>query len=378
MKVALILYKYFPYGGLQRDLLKIASECLERGHSVSIYTMAWEGHIPEGLKVVLIPRRGLANHRRCLNFSNQLRALDLPSRFDLVVGFNKVSCLDVYFAADPCYAAKALLQRSSLYRLSTRCRIYAGLEREVFKVGGKTQVLFLNPAEQENFVEQYKTEEARFHLLPPGVARRKPDAVADGVIRRETRNRLGLHEGDKFLLMVGSGFRTKGVDRSIRALADLPAEVAAISRLIILGQGKGEPLLRLAKRLGVAERVLFLGVKDDVTPYYLAADILLHPSRTEAAGMVLVEALTYGLPVLVTDVCGYAFHVEDAGAGEVVSSPFAQLHFSAILKQMLVAGDFQSWSNNGLTYAERTDLYSLPQKAVNLFEQIRSEERVQV
>ena len=378
MKMALILYNYFPYGGLQRDFLKIAQECLLRGHTVTVYTMTWTGPVVAGLEVVLLPGRGLSNHRRCLNFSNDLRSMKLSSQADVIVGFNKVSGLDAYFAADPCYVSKALQQRNCLYHMSARYHVYAALEREVFDAGRKTRILLLNPAEQINFVEKYQTAIERFHLMPPGIARRRPEASVDNNVRQQIRKQFGLQTEDKLLLMVGSGFQTKGVDRSIQALAALPVEQRDHSRLLILGSGKKNPLLRLARRLGVAERVSFLGVKEDVSPYYLAADLLLHPARTEAAGMVLIEALTFGLPVLVTDVCGYAFHVKDAAAGDVFESPFVQKMFSDKLSQMLKAKNFRLWKENGLAYAEQTDLYSLPQKAVDLLETIGSERSVHV
>ncbi len=46
MKLALCLYKYFPYGGLQRDFLRILTECQQRGHAVDVYTSEWQGKSP--------------------------------------------------------------------------------------------------------------------------------------------------------------------------------------------------------------------------------------------------------------------------------------------------------------------------------------------
>jgi len=368
MKLAFVLYIYVPYGGLQKDFLKIASECHSRGHDVSVYTMGWEGTIPPGFDVRIIPPRGFSSHRRCKNFSDQVSALGLKDQHDLVIGFNKVRGLDVYFASDPCYVARALANRSPLYRWSSRFRIYSGLECEVFKSGIDTSVLLLNPHEQEKFMRIYHTEPERFHVMPPGIRRHPLDPITDANTRRRMRDSLGLGERHQLLLMVGSGFHTKGVDRAIRGLADLPHDLGSMCRLVILGRGNSMPLLRLAKNLGVANRVVFLGVKADVSSYYLAADILLHPSRTEAAGMVIVEALTHGLPVLVTDVCGYAFHVERAAAGRLLPSPFDKRQFSAMLTEMLTSDESPAWRANGLKYAARTDLYSLPQKAADFFE----------
>lgn len=370
MKLAFVLFRYVPWGGLQKDFMKVARECQERGHSVSVFTMAWEGDLPDGFDLNLITPRGLTNYRRCRAFAEELKSINLQSRYDLVVGFNKMSGLDVYFASDPCFVAKTLERLGAIYRLSARYRGYEELEKGVFRRGGITEILLLNPAEQERFVACYQTESERFHLMPPGIRKRHPDSATDAQVRREQRQSLALSDDDRLLLMVGSNFKTKGVDRSIRALADLPVTVGRQCRLLVLGNGNAAPLQRLAQRLGVAEQVIFGGTHANVSPYYLAADLLLHPSRTEAAGMVLIEALTHGLPVLATDVCGYAFHVEQANAGQTIPSPFEQSRFVELLGQMLTKDSPEEWRTNGLIYAANTDLYSLPQKAVDYLEKL--------
>lgn len=370
MKIAFVLFRYVSWGGLQKDFIKVALECQKRGHSISVFTMAWEGDLPDGFDLNLITPRGLTNYRRCWNFAEELKSTSLQNKYDLVFGFNKMSGLDVYFASDPCFVARTLEQIGAIYRLSARYRGYAELEKGVFRRGGLTEILLLNPAEQEKFVACYQTESERFHLMPPGIRKRHPDSATDAQVRREMRQKLALSEDDRLLLMVGSNFKTKGVDRSIRALADLPGTVRQQCRLLILGNGNAAPLKRLAKRLGVAGQVIFGGTHADVSPYYLAADLLLHPSRREAAGMVLIEALTHGLPVLATDVCGYAFHVEQAQAGQTIPSPFKQSRFVELLGQMLTKDSLEEWQTNGLIYAANTDLYSLPQKVVDYIEKL--------
>ena len=55
MKLALCLYKYFPYGGLQRDFLRILKECCSRGHKVHVYTAEWQGEQPQGVELTSFP-----------------------------------------------------------------------------------------------------------------------------------------------------------------------------------------------------------------------------------------------------------------------------------------------------------------------------------
>ena len=107
MRLAFSLFNYFPYGGLQRDFIRIARACRALGHSVDVFTMSWEGEAEPGLTLHLLPAKGMQNHSRRRHFADQFqKALEVDD-FDLVVGFNKMPGLDVYYAADTCYQAKA-------------------------------------------------------------------------------------------------------------------------------------------------------------------------------------------------------------------------------------------------------------------------------
>ena len=368
-KVALCLFKYFPFGGLQRDFLKIAETCLDRGHEVQVYAAAWQGESPAGLQVSILPATGFTNHGRAESFAAHLREC-LDSRpVDAVVGFNKMPGLDLYFASDPCFASKAALKHP-WYRLTPRCRTYLRLERAVFSKASKTEILLLSHLEKSRFVKHYGTPENRFHLLPPGIPR---DRVAPGDatrIREQFRSELGLSPDQKVLLMVGSGFRTKGVDRAIKGLSALSRELREKAILLIVGEDKPGPFRRLATRRGVANRVRFMGGREDVHRFLMAADLLLHPAYRENTGAVLIEAMAAGLPVLATDVCGYASHVISAGAGELVPSPYVQKAFNALLATMLVSDKRAQWREKGIQYVAETDVFSLHKRAVDIVEQV--------
>ena len=68
MQLAFALYKYFPFGGLQRDFLRIALACQARGHTIRVYVLEWSGEIPTGFEVVTVPVRALSNARRYEKF----------------------------------------------------------------------------------------------------------------------------------------------------------------------------------------------------------------------------------------------------------------------------------------------------------------------
>ncbi|SFA78003.1 glycosyltransferase family 4 protein [Azotobacter beijerinckii] len=367
MQLAFILYKYFPFGGLQRDFLRIALECQRRGHAIRVYSLFWEGETPAGFEVLIAPVKALFNHRRNEKFTAWVQA-DLARRpVERVVGFNKMPGLDVYYAADPCYEDKAQTLRNPLYRLWGRYRHFADYERAVFAPQSKAQVLMISELQQPLFVKHYGTPVGRFHLLPPGIAADRRAPANAGEIRAGFRREFGLADDDLLLVQIGSGFKTKGLDRSLKALAALPGALKSRTRLIAIGQDDPRPFQLQAKALGLSGQVEIFKGRSDIPRFLLGADLLIHPAYNENTGTVLLEALVAGLPVLVTDVCGYAHYIAEAGCGQVVPSPFDQEHFNRMLADLLAADDRRALCRrNGLFYAETADLYSMPQRAADL------------
>ena len=347
MRLAFVLFKYFPYGGLQRDCMKIAMECQKRGHEIDLFCLEWSGPRPDGMNVHVFPIRSWRNYHRYHQFVVKVREFIARQKYDGVIGFNRMPGLDVYFGADPCFAVKCQ-QRSALYRHLPRSKSFLKAEQAVYGNDSHTHILLLADLEIDAIQKIYGTDDNRFHLLPPGVARDRL-AGPDYEQRRDAfRRELGLQSDDKLLLMVGSGFRVKGVDRALEALNKLPEELKGKTQLMILGRDNQLPFERTARQLGLAQRVHFLGGRDDAASFLFAADLLIHPAYRESAGMVLLEAVAARLPVLVTDTCGYSFHIERSRAGIVHQSPFDSERFTAQLLLML-EGDNNLLATGGRT-----------------------------
>jgi UDP-glucose:(heptosyl)LPS alpha-1,3-glucosyltransferase len=149
--------------------------------------------------------------------------------------------------------------------------------------------------------------------------------------------------------------------------------------LYVVGQDKERRFRALAEKLEVSDNVTFLGGRDDIPDLLLAADTLIHPALDEAAGIVLLEALVAGLPVLVTDVCGYAHHIAAAQAGLVIDSPYSQQKLDAAVLRTLEPGFIQQCKSRALDYAAREDLYSMHSTGAALIEQfiLAKEQRIQ-
>ena len=226
----------------------------------------------------------------------------------------------------------------------------------------------LSEIEQKKYITHYHTQKERFHLLPPGISadrKRPPDAEK---IRKQWRTEFNIHDDEKVILMIGSAFKRKGLERTIAGLASLPEALKSKTRIMMIGEDNPKPFQALAEKLGIAKQLhIFLG-RDDVPAFLLGADLLAHPAISENTGNVILEAIVAGLPVLISGACGYAFHVERSKSGLIAKEPFSQDDFNHKLETMLTSPEYSTWVENCIKYSLTEDLYSRPEAAADIID----------
>jgi len=369
MKLAFCMFKYFQFGGLQRDFKAIVKLCLARGHQVDVYTLEWIGEPIENVNIHIIKRKGLTNHRCYWNFSKMVVNELKQKGYDAIIGFNKLAGLDVYYGADPCFLEVVGRSKKPFAKINPRYHYFSKLEKAIFSPESSTQILALTEKQIKTFYQYYHTPRERFHLLPPwlGDDRFPPENIEE--IRNEFKKQFKLSETDKLILFVGSGFKIKGLDRALKAIASLPQAVKQTVRFYIIGDDKQDAFMQIAKQLNLAEQVHFLGGRNDIPRFMFSADLLLHPAYAELGGYVLLEAIVAGLPVLTTDRCGFSFHVKKAQAGIVLDSPFSQEQLNNSLFEMLTDNaQAKVWKHNGLTYQTQCNFRGMPEIATDIIE----------
>ncbi|WMY96543.1 MAG: glycosyltransferase family 4 protein [Arsenophonus sp.] len=367
MKIACCLYKYFPFGGLQRDCLKIINVCHKRGHEIRVYTMQWNDKIPEHIHVILIPVQAKTNHGKNVLFYHTVKKHLIKYPVDITVGFNKMPDLDIYYAADICYAEKVEKEKKFLYKLTTRYKHYIAYEKAVFNINSHTKLLMLTQQQIHDFKKHYKTPNKRFYILPPGININNKYNYKILDAKKKFRKKNGIQEKVFLLLQVGSDFKRKGVDRTLKAISNLPNILKNKTILIVVGQDNPNNYKLLAKKLNIEKQVFFFYGRTDINELMLSADILVHPAYQEAAGMVLIEAITAGLPVITTEICGYAPYIKKANCGIVIDQPYKQKNLnSALMTSLLNKSLLTKWSKSAYYFSYTQDLYSLPEKAANI------------
>lgn len=363
MHIAFAILRLVPAGGLEQHAQRLAEILTARGHSVTfLTTQATKRPAPAGMAVRRLPARGGTNHGRLAAFADD--ALAAAQGFDRTVAFHIIPGFDVVFCAEPSRS-----QPPPPKSFIPRYRTYARLERQTFGPAGRALVLCLSAAQRDAFARNDATPAGRLVLLPPTVDRVVADAWAGTPPARATaRERLGLGEASRVWLWMGLQAKTKGLDRAIAALAE-----ARHARLIVTGldpaSRRGAAARREARRLGVDARITWLGfcTQEDLSDAKAAADLLLHPSRADVTGTVILEAMASALPVVTTAVCGYAEHVVRADAGVVLPEPFRASELSAALN-LATPERLAAWSANAAAYARCDELYTGLERAADVIE----------
>jgi 1,2-diacylglycerol 3-alpha-glucosyltransferase len=150
--------------------------------------------------------------------------------------------------------------------------------------------------------------------------------------RVEARRALGLPEDVPLCLYVGRLDREKSVERVIDAFGSIAGAVSG-ARLLLVGQGSHKAALeRLAAASPARAAIDFLGsvVREDLPPYYRAADLFLFSSETETQGLVLAEAHACALPAVAVRASGVDEVVRDGETGLLTKSEAQELADAAI------------------------------------------------
>jgi len=182
-------------------------------------------------------------------------------------------------------------------------------------------VIAISEATRRYHVRYNLVRRSRIETVFNFVDSRWTDPVPDGT-RARTRSELGMDDASPLIATVGALIPRKGQIYLIRALPKIVRAVPG-AKVVAFGWAglQGRYLARLraeADRLGVADRFLWAGLRDDMERVYAAVDLLVHPALEEPMGLVLLEAMASGVPVVATNVTGIGECVVSGQTGLLV------------------------------------------------------------
>ena len=212
---------------------------------------------------------------------------------------------------------------------------------------------------------------ARYSVIPTGT-NLEPYVAADG---KSLRAELGWND-ETVLISVGRLAPEKNWDTLLKAFAKVYAEHPKV-RLVLIGDGNARPGLEaLAGELGITDRVTFTGaVPFDQVPRYLkAADVFTFASVTETQGLVTIEAMAAGLPIVAVDGPGTRENLEDGKQGYLVENDPEALA-NGLNKLFSEPEKIKRFSAQALKKAKTFDVNALTTRLLGVYEQAIQDKR---
>jgi len=353
LRIAMLSYHTCPLatlggkdtGGMNVYVRDLTRQLGQMGIHVDVFTRSQDDHVPHvlhelgyGNRVVHvpagpehpIPKQELVNH--IPEFVEEIKcfALEKGIRYDIIHSHYWLSGIAAASLSEAWGGTPIVNMFHTLGEMKNRiARSEAEREGE-YRINGEKQVLrranrivVATLAELTQLRFLYKANSNKLVVIPPGVdVSHFYPIPAD-----EAKLYVGLKPDDRMVLFVGRIEPLKGVDTLIEAMSCLQWKEERPVHLAIIG---GDPavspeemsaemarLQKLCDDLAVGQTVVFLGKRDqDKLPYYYsAAELVVMPSHYESFGMVALEAMACGTPVIASEVGGLAYLVRDGETG---------------------------------------------------------------
>lgn len=346
MKLAIICRPFVFHGGLETATAGLIGELVRQGHEVHLFSTAGQPEVP-GVRRHLLKVIASPSLARVVSFALAARAAVSRERFDVIQSHERTLLQDVYRAGEGCHRAYLAvkaggvgpLKRAGLWA-NPYHRVLLSLERRIFSAGGTRRIVAISRLGKAEIHRLYGLPDSRVSVIYNGVDPERFQPANRDRYRQATRDALGIGADAWVTLFVGSGFERKGLGPLIEGFALIRDRG---SRLVVVGKGDEAPYRALADRLGVAERIAWLGARPDVERYYAAADAVALPALYEPFGNVHLEALASGLPVLASSRAGGSEVVSHGKNGWIVQEPEDPRAIREGLEALRDAG--QGWRN---------------------------------
>ena len=386
MDVALCYESVLPARGGAETYIGDLSRRLSRdGHAVHLYACRWDAAaLPAATHFHRLDVPSGPRFLRPWRFGAACEAAVGP-RHDVSIGFDKTWGQDVLYPQGGLHAASAahnLLKFSGPVErafaklgkcLDPAAWSFARLEKKQY-LGPKKPLIVVN----SHMVRRHFEE---FYGVPPEEVRVVRSAIdpmrfaAEDRLkqRSDERDRWGVGPGETVGLFVAMNYRLKGLAPLLNAYALTPNSVP--NRLVVVGHPKFQRYERQARRLGIADRVVFLGHRSDPKSCYFAADYLVHPTFYDPCSLVALEALACGLPVVTTRYNGASELLSPPTDGVVVSDPHDAPALAAAMAKMFDRGYLREASAAARATGSRWTFEHHYQALLSVFSEVRLSKR---
>jgi UDP-glucose:(heptosyl)LPS alpha-1,3-glucosyltransferase len=302
MKIAVVIPSYGLVGGAENFAFHLCE--ILSGHEefeIHVFANRWyKGEAPVVFHKV--PRILFPRFLRPIVFAYFAQKQIQQGGFDLIHSHDRIFKMDLLtMHAIP---HKTWIQETRQKSMSLFDRATAWVEEKGFQ--SRPIVLPVSTLVKKELLRLYGFSESHVHVVHPGASPERFNVLHREKCRREVRRRHGLAPEDTIILFVGMNFEIKRLGLVLGGLSDWVSQGDGHSpvKLLVVGKGKKQPYLKMARDMGIADHVTFAGVTDRVEDYYMASDIFTMPSIFDTFGIAVLEAMMAHLPVIISSTVG--------------------------------------------------------------------------
>lgn len=323
MRITHLTLTYPPVvGGADLYCEEIAAGMAERGHEVSVLASDLLEHVRFVRLPADVPRREI---RRGVSVERH-RAFNVPGRiYPVMPGFisalNRLRPDVIHAHCWSYYPVDLAALRHRTHGTPVVIKPWFPLRKErppflrrrADELSAQVSAVIAASSFEADAITAAGLSPRRIEIIPPGI-----DPAPFQAARTDRFDEIGW-SGNPVILFVGRLAGGKGVDTLVDAMGRLASRHPRL-RAALVGPDYGAktPALEQAKKLGIADRLRFFEPPPDLPAFYRSSTVFCLPTRYEAFGIVLIEAMAAGLPIVSTRVGAVPTVVDDGRTGLLV------------------------------------------------------------
>jgi UDP-glucose:(heptosyl)LPS alpha-1,3-glucosyltransferase len=371
-------------GGAETYVADLCRHLVQSGHRVDLYAESWaDGALAPQVNAIPVAATGRTRMERLLTFARNSELALRNASHDCSIGFVNTWFHDVIIPQGGVHAGSlaANAQRFSpllqpLYRTSKKLNpsywVHRLIEQRQYDPGRQPRVIAVSDMVKRHLEQYHRVPLHRIYVVPNAIDPTRLQVSQPGALRCAFRNRLGLEPNQLLGLFAGHNFALKGLGPLLDALAARRRQnhAARPIHLLVCGGGDTVSYGRLARRLGLGEMVHFVGFYPNVEDCYWSSDFFVQPTYYDPCSLVVMEALSCGLPVITTASNGASELLENGREGYVVSGPSARDELIAALDHMTDDAARRVMSSKALALGRYQTLDLHVARLVAVFEEV--------
>lgn len=372
IRIAFVRQRYTPGGGAER-IIERAIERLRTHRDVHVTILARRWPDQPGLQGIRLDPPYLGRTWRDLAFDAAVSRCMRRERFDIVQSHERVAGATVFRAGDGVHAGwlerwlpTLPAWRRALVRMSPYHRATLSRERRMFEDPRLRAVIANSDFVARDVARHFPDVTSRIRVIRNGVDCGRFHPGLGSEHRAAVRRTLGIEQGARVMLFLGSGFERKGLRTALRTLASLSGDV----HLLVVGRDRNTSRFQsLAKALGVADRTHWMGTVQDPRPCLGASDIAILPSLYDPMPNSVLEAMACGLPVIASSFTGAVDLIRPLENG-VLAHPTDQDAWDRGTAELLTRDRLQARSQAARATVEPWTLERMVDGWVGLYEEL--------